>query len=107
MSSERLNKRITEEALRQEVETFEQLKCHDRLWFMLRLRMGYSAVLILLAVLITALIIIFNSNDYPDIVVSWAGPALFIDILGFIFTVWKVVLNPNFATRLTPLTKSG
>ena len=28
-------------------------------------------------------------------------------ILGLIFTVWKIVLNPNFYTKLEPVTKSN
>jgi hypothetical protein len=102
-SSVRLTK--VAEALRQESETFDQLKTHDRLWFYLRLVMGYSAVVLLVGVLIICAIIIFNYNKYSSQIVSWAGPALFIDILGLIFTVWKVVLNPNFSTKLEPITK--
>jgi hypothetical protein len=93
------------ETLRQESETFEQYKAHDRMWFILRLVMGYTAVISLIAILVISAIIIFNYESFPDKIVSWAGPALFVDILGLIFTVWKVVLNPNFSTKLEPVTK--
>jgi len=93
------------ETLRQESETFEQYKTHDRQWFILRLVMGYTAVISLIAILVISAAIIFNYQNYPDKIVSWAGPALFVDILGLIFTVWKVVLNPNFSTKLEPVTK--
>lgn len=92
------------EKIRQESETFDQLKQHDRQWFVLRLIMGYSAVMLLIAILIISAIIIFNYEKFPEKIIGWAGPALFIDILGLIFTVWKVVLNPGFATKLTPIT---
>jgi len=92
------------EKIRQESETFDQLKKHDRQWFLLRLIMGYSAVALLICILIISAIIIFNYKDYPEKIIGWAGPALFIDILGLIFTVWKVVLNPDFATKLSPVT---
>ena len=93
------------ETLRQESETFEQYKIHDRQWFILRLVMGYTAVVSLIAILVISATIIFNYQNFPDKIVSWAGPALFVDILGLIFTVWKVVLNPNFSTKLEPVTK--
>ena len=92
------------EKIRQESETFDQLKKHDRQWFVLRLIMGYSAVVLLISILIISAVIIFNYESYPDKIISWAGPVLFVDILGLIFTVWKVVLNPNFATKLNPVT---
>jgi len=92
------------EKIRQESETFDQLKIHDRQWFILRLIMGYSAVVLLVAILVISAIIIFNFDHFTEKIVSWAGPALFVDILGLIFTVWKVVLNPNFATKLAPIT---
>src|SRR5690349_18139443 len=92
------------ERIRQESETFDQLKKHDRQWFVLRLVMGYAAVILLIGILAISSIIIFNFEKYPDKIIGWAGPALFVDILGLIFTVWKVVLNPNFATKLSPVT---
>jgi uncharacterized membrane protein YqjE len=93
------------ESLRQESETFDQQKRHDRLWFYLRLVMGYTAVVGLLSILVICVIIIFNSDTFPAQIVNWAGPSLFVDILGLIFTVWRVVLNPNFSTKLEPVTK--
>ncbi len=93
------------EALRQQNETFEQRKKHDRQWFKLRLAMGYSAMVILIGVAIILGFILVNFNKYPDKIVSWAGPALFVDILGLVLTIWKIVLNPNFSTKLEPVTK--
>jgi len=96
---------IAAEALRQQNVTFEQRKKHDRQWFLLRLAMGYSAMVILIGIAIISAIILVNFNKYPDKIVSWAGPALFVDILGLGLTIWKIVLNPNFSTRLEPVTK--
>lgn len=90
------------EKLRQQRETFNQRKKHDSQWFWLKLIMGYSAVLLLLAILFISGIIIFNYQNYPDKIVNWAAPSLFVDILGLIFTVWKVVLTPNISTKLEP-----
>lgn len=92
------------ERLRQQQETFNQRKTHDSRWFLLKLIMGYSAVLLLISILVISCIIIFNYENYPDNIVNWATPALFVDILGLIFTVWKVVLNPVQSTRLEPVT---
>ncbi len=90
------------ERLRQQRETFNQRKRHDSLWFWLKLVMGYSAVILLLAILIISCTIIFDYANYPDKIINWAAPALFVDILGLIFTVWKVVLSPGVSTKLEP-----
>jgi hypothetical protein len=92
------------ERIRQESETFNQLKKHDRQWFVLRLVMGYSAIILLAVILIISSTIIFNYKNFPTSVVTSCGIALFVDILGLIITVWKVVLNPNFTTKLVPIT---
>ena len=93
------------EALRQESETFEQRKKHDRQWFCLKLIMGYAAIVLLVGIFAICAAIILNYQKYDTKIVGWAGPCLFTDILGLIFTVWKVVLNPNFTTKLEPVTK--
>jgi uncharacterized membrane protein YqjE len=102
-SAERITKAA--ERLRQQQETFNQRKTHDSKWFLLKLLMGYSAILMLVSILVISCIIIFNYQDYPNSIVNWATPALFVDILGLIFTVWKVVLNPTQTTKLEPVTK--
>jgi len=93
------------ESLRQQKETFDQRKRHDSRWFILKLIMGYSAILMLLAILVISSVVVFNYKDYTENIVNWATPALFVDILGLIFTVWKVVLSPNASTKLEPVTK--
>lgn len=91
------------ERLRQQQETFDQRKKHDSRWFILKLIMGYSAILLLIAILIISCLIIFNHENFPDKIINWAAPALFADILGLIFTVWKVVLKPSESTKLEPV----
>lgn len=91
------------ERLRQQQETFNQKKKHDSRWFWLKLVMGYSAILLLMAILVISCIIIFNHEEFPEKIVNWAAPALFVDILGLIFTVWKVVLSPSVSTKLEPV----
>ena len=91
------------ERIRQERETFDQRKKHEKLWFNLRLILGYLSILVLAAILIVSSIIIFDNKNYPPSLVTSAGIALFADILGLIVTVWKVVLNPEFSTKLEPV----
>jgi hypothetical protein len=93
------------EQLRQERETFDQAKQHEARWFVLRLVMGYAAVVLLSAVIIVASYILFNNAYFPATVVVAAGAALFVDVVGLLVSVWKIVLNPNFAARLGPVTK--
>ena len=92
-----------EERLRQERETFDQRKEQEAKWFSLRLRMGYIAALMLPSVAIVAGYILINSASYVSTVVTSAGAALFLDVLGLLAAVWKVVLNPGSVTRLEPI----
>lgn len=93
------------EQLRQERETFDQAKQHEGRWFVLRLVMGYSAVLLLGAIMVIASYVLFNSSVFPASVVTAAGAALFVDVLGLLIAVWKIALNPNFYARLAPVTQ--
>lgn len=93
------------ERMRQERETFDQRKAHENRWFILRLVMGYSAVFLLGTVCVVSAIILFNNKSFPDNVVIAAGAALFVDILGLLISVWKIALNPEFMTKLKPVTE--
>lgn len=92
------------EKIRQERETFDQRKRQDSQWFILKLIMGFFSVILLATVLIIATYILVNNNKFPASVVTSAGVALFVDILGLIISVWKIVLNPNSITKLEPVT---
>jgi hypothetical protein len=92
-----------EERLRQERETFEQRKGQEREWFLLRLRMGYIAVVMLPGVALACGYILFNHVSFTSPVITAAGAALFTDVLGLLVAVWKVVLNPGSVARLEPL----
>jgi hypothetical protein len=92
------------ERLRQERETFDQHKAHENRWFALRLVMGYASVLLLLSVMVISGLILLNNAQFPIQVVVAAGAALFTDVVGLLVSVWKVVLNPRFMTRLAPET---
>jgi len=92
------------EQLRQERETFDQAKQHEGRWFVLRLVMGYAAVILLAAIMVVASYILFNAATFPTAVVTAAGAALFVDVLGLLVAVWKIALNPNFYARLGPVT---
>jgi hypothetical protein len=93
------------ERLRQERETFDQHKAHENRWFHLRLVMGYSSVVLLVAIMIVSSYILFNNASFSGTVVSLAGAALFADTLGLIISIWKVVFNPDFMTKLAPITQ--
>lgn len=93
------------EQLRQERETFDQAKRHEGRWFILRLVMGYAAVILLTAIMMVASYILFSAAAFPGGVVTAAGAALFVDVLGLLVAVWKIALNPNFYARLGPVTQ--
>ena len=92
------------EQLRQERETFDQIKLQQSRWFTLRLVMGFVAVVLLPAVMVVSGYVIFNPTQFPPWVLNAAASALFVDVLGILFAVWKVVLNPSSVTILEPVT---
>lgn len=95
------------EQLRQERETFDQAKSQDQMWFVLRLVMGFSSVVLLVAVMVVSVYILFNSSLFPDKVVTAAGGSLFVDVMGMLVGVWKIALNPRSVSKLQPTTKSS
>ncbi len=93
------------EQLRQEREVFDQRKAQESRWFVLRLVMGYSSIVLLVAVIIICGFILFHPEKFPDFTVKAAGAALFADVAGLLISVWKIVLKPDFVTKLAPETK--
>lgn len=93
------------EQLRQERETFDQAKKHDSLWFILKLIMGFVSVLLLICVMIVTVYILFNAIDFSLAVTNLAGAALFVDVLGMLIGVWKIVIAPDSSSKLQPTTQ--
>lgn len=94
------------EQLRQERETFDQRRRHDSRWFQLRLTMGYISIVLLAAIMVISSYVLFNPSQFSKIVVTAAGLALFVDALGLLIAVWKIVLNPASMGRLNPVTNT-
>jgi hypothetical protein len=95
------------ERLRQETETFEQRRAQDQRWFVLRLAMGYIAVVLLPAIAGVCAFIIFNAEQFAITTVTVATTALLVDVLGLIMAVWKIVLAPAASvTVLAPVTQT-
>lgn len=96
-----------EEQIRQERETFDQRKEQEIKWFNLRLRMGYVAVVLLPTIIVICAYILFNHTKFDASVVLSASGALFVDVIGLIISVWKVILNPGSMTKLEPIICDG
>jgi len=94
------------ENLRQERETFDQRKRQDNRWFLLRLAMGYSSIVLLTSIMVFSAWVLLRAKDFAPSVVASAGAALFGDVLGLLISVWKIALNPNFTTKLAPVTQA-
>jgi arginine exporter protein ArgO len=94
------------ERLRQERETFDQLKQQDRRWSAQRLVMGWMAVVLLPAIAAVCTVVILNPSAYLPTTVGIASATLLADTMGFIFSVWKVVLGQGPA-RLRPITTAA
>lgn len=93
------------EQLRQEREVFDQRKHQEARWFVLRLSMGYSSIILLFVVIVICAFVLYDNTKFPDFTVKSAGAALFADVIGLLISVWKVVLKPDFITKLAPETQ--
>jgi hypothetical protein len=99
-----LENRFAVEHLRQQKETFNQHKSQATWWFALRLSVGFISIFVLLIVCYVAAHILLNSTEYPTCVVTIAASALFIDTLGILGAVWKIVIAPSSSIKLQPIT---
>lgn len=94
------------EQLRQERETFDQLKAHNAWWFRLRLVTGFAAIFALLVILVIAASVVLSPSRYSDTAVIIAAAAILADIAGLAGTVFSLVLRDNRG-QLHPLIGNG
>ncbi len=94
-----------QEQLRQEQETFNQIKEQDARWFRLRLAMGYVAAFLLPVICCLCAWILVNHKSFTSSTVAAATSTLLVDTAGLVFSVYKVVLNKGPAS-LGPVTKN-
>jgi hypothetical protein len=95
------------EQIRQERESFDQLKSHGERWFKLRLVMGYSSVILLAAVMAVSGYILMNPTAYPTNVLGAASAAMFVDVIGLLVGVWRIAINPKSVSQLAPVTSGA
>ena len=93
------------ERLRQEQETFEQLKRQDGNWFYVRLAMACTTIVLLLTIVLLSSYVIVQHESYSQFVVQAALTAILVDVLGMIIAVYKIALNPQLQTKLAPVTQ--
>jgi len=96
-----------QERLRQERETFDQHKTHENQWFILRLVMGSVAMILVPTIIGICVFVFLNHAVLPTAIVASASGALFVDVVGLVIAVWKIVLSPGFITKLAPVTQSA
>jgi hypothetical protein len=84
-----------QEQLRQQRETFDQRKRQDSRWFLLKLVMGWTSVVLLPGIGFTCGYVIFNYQDFSPPTVTAATAALFVDALGLVMSVWRLVLGKS------------
>lgn len=94
------------EQLRQERETFEQARCHDRLWFSLRLAMGYVAIVLMIVVATVATYVILHPERYASSVLATAAAALLVDMISLAAAIFRLVLQKGSAAPLKPITRA-
>jgi polyferredoxin len=81
------------ERLRQQKQTFEQNKTQKDRWFMLRLRMAYTAILLLFAIATLCGYIVLNHQLFSEAITDVATAALLGDVLGLTILIWKTVFT--------------
>lgn len=105
-SQQQLEKKRELQRLEQEAQTFQLQKQQAERWFRLRLTMGYVSAFFLPAITGFCMYVLFKSSEYPSYVVHMASGTLFIDVVGFLVSVWKVALNPGSVEKLKPVTEA-
>lgn len=100
-----LSAKFQNEKLRQVKETFEQRKSQEKLWFKLRLFVGYSSILIIIGVFAVSSYALYFNDKFSSTITYSAAGALFVDMMALVATVWKMVLSPKFITELNPFIK--
>lgn len=91
------------ERLRQEREAFDQAKCQTAQWFWLRLAMGYVGMVLLVVIAIICGIILLGHKAYPQSAVTAAAAVLFVDLLGLLGSIFRLVLQQGEMTILRPV----
>jgi ABC-type uncharacterized transport system permease subunit len=94
------------EQLRQERETFDQKKSQDGQWFRLRLAMGWTAVVLLPAIMAISTWILLHPGSFSREVVTLAASAMLVDALGLVLSVWRLVVGVRGPSVLVPVTKA-
>lgn len=89
-----LKKEITHQSLIHHEQMFKLKLREENLWFMLKLVVGYTSVIIIFIVLIGCLFIIMNNSIFPDSITTSASHTLSASVLGISASIWKIIVNP-------------
>ena len=93
------------EALRQEQEAFELNRAQAAQWFMLRLILAYSSLVLAIGIGAILTFIVFAADRFSPLTVAAAAAGLCVDLLGACLAVWKLVLGPGSMIPLMPVSK--
>lgn len=85
--------RRSEEQLRQEAVLFDLRVFKEREWFLLRLRMAYSAIFFMAGFAALSSYLVLHGSDFRTEVVRFALMALFVNMLGMFVALWKFVIR--------------
>jgi hypothetical protein len=81
------------ERLRQEQELFDQRKAQDKRQFLLWMVMGWTAVMLFIAICAFCGFVVLNFHHFSSGTVTAATSALLVEALGLVIAVWKIVLG--------------
>lgn len=89
-----LKEKITYQMLNHREQIFRLKIRQERLWFTLRLCVGYTSLIILPIALFGCIFIIMNHSIFPETIITSAGYALSGGVLGLSASTWKIIVNP-------------
>ena len=89
-----LKEKITYQMLSHREQIFKLKIKQERLWFTLRLCIGYTSLIILPVALFSCVFIIMNHSIFPETIITSAGYALSGGVLGLSASTWKIIVNP-------------
>jgi uncharacterized membrane protein YqjE len=96
---------VEDERLRQERETFDQRKFEAIAWSRLRLTMGWTALVLLVALSAASIFVLLSHKTFPAVATSAAASTVLVQTLALVAAVWRLVIGSG-PSQLAPVTRN-
>ena len=95
------------EQLRQERETFEQMRREGARWSMLCLSMGYGGLGLMAGIAVVAGVVVLHPGHYGPIPVCAAATTLLVDMLSLATSIARLGPSGSSVMVLEPITRDA